>query len=100
MNQYAQVIRSVGDILVHYDADQMIPVYGYEFLYSLTCRFGANVRGTVSHCFHVNSNPGNPEVYGVNGVLQAYHNSLASGEVTLYGPTNFSPVISTVSTVY
>lgn len=42
-----------------------------------------------------NFNPSNPFCSGVDGVLQAYYNSLKN--VQLYGPTNFSPVINHVA---
>jgi len=89
MNQYSQVIHAVGNILAAYDSDNMIPVYG----------FGARLpNGQVSHCFHVNGNPGNPEVLGVNGVLQVYQQSFMSG-VSLYGPTNFGEIITSAAQI-
>eukprot|EP01129_Flabellula_baltica_P010468 TRINITY_DN4429_c0_g1_i1.p1 TRINITY_DN4429_c0_g1~~TRINITY_DN4429_c0_g1_i1.p1 ORF type:complete len:448 (-),score=111.47 TRINITY_DN4429_c0_g1_i1:395-1738(-) len=89
LNQYSQVIQAVGNILVAYDSDNMIPAYG----------FGARMpNGQVSHCFHINGNPSNPEVYGIEGVLQAYQASLASG-LQLYGPTNFAEIIHTAADI-
>ena len=59
--------------------------------------FGALVppSGQVSDEFFLNMNPSNPYCFGVNGVLQAYFSALQ--QVTLYGPTNFSPVINHVA---
>jgi len=83
LNQYAQVVSTVGNILLAYDSDGKVPTYG----------FGARLPdGTVSHCFHVNGT-NNPEVVGVQGILQAYYQSFYSG-VKLYGPTNFGPIIN------
>lgn len=50
-------IKSVASILVPYDTDQMFPVFG----------FGGKFRhnGEVSHCFPLNFNPQNPEVFGL-----------------------------------
>ncbi|KAI9105421.1 Copine-domain-containing protein [Phlyctochytrium arcticum] len=85
LNHYQEAILSVGNILQEYDTDKQFPVYG----------FGARFpNGTVSHCFNLNGNP-NPEVYGVDGILQAYNQAL--GAVQLYGPTNFSPIINQVA---
>ncbi|XP_021339679.1 copine-8-like, partial [Mizuhopecten yessoensis] len=42
-----------------------------------------------------NFNPSNPFCQGVQGILQAYFNSLKN--VQLYGPTNFAPVINHVA---
>jgi len=88
LNQYAQVISSVGNILLSYDSDGRVPTYG----------FGAKLPdGNVSHCFHVNGT-NNPEVVGVNGILQSYYNSFSHG-VTLFGPTNFAPIINVAAQI-
>jgi len=86
-NQYATAIRSVGEIIQDYDADKMFPSLG----------FGARIppTGQVSHEFFLNLSPDNPYCTGVEGILQAYLTSLQT--VTLYGPTNFSPVINHVA---
>ncbi len=47
----------------------------------------------VSHEFFLNLRE-NPYCAGVQGLLEAYHTALQ--HVTLYGPTNFSPVINHV----
>uniref|UniRef100_A0A3B4XFY8 Copine 8 n=1 Tax=Seriola lalandi dorsalis TaxID=1841481 RepID=A0A3B4XFY8_SERLL len=44
---------------------------------------------------HTNGNPQNPYCAGIDGVMEAYYQSLKS--VQLYGPTNFSPVINHVA---
>jgi len=84
-NEYVKAITAVGEILRFYDSDQLFPVYG----------FGAKVPPTnqVSHCFPLNGNPNNPEVYGIQGILDIYYRSLNT--VTLYGPTIFSQIIKT-----
>merc|ERR1712060_838533 len=83
-NEYLQAIRATGDILQYYDSKKQIPVYGY----------GATVPPTqsrASHCFALNGDIFNPEVDGLEGVVEAYKNALKN--VNLYGPTNFAPVI-------
>jgi len=88
LNQYAQVISTVGNILLAYDSDGKVPVFG----------FGAKLPdGQVSHCFNVNGT-NNPDCLGVQGILQAYYNSFYSG-VKLYGPTNFAPIIAVASEI-
>lgn len=86
-NQYTTAIRAIGDIIEDYDTDKQFPALG----------FGARVppSGQVSDEFFLNMNPSNPYCFGVNGVLQAYFSALQ--QVTLYGPTNFSPVINHVA---
>ena len=87
-NAYMKAIRSVGSILAAYDKDQMIPVYG----------FGAKLpKGYVSHCFPLNGNDKNPEVYGIDGVMEAYKETLTS--VELWGPTIFAGVIRNASKI-
>jgi len=82
-NQYVQAIRAVGDIVEDYDTDKLFPVYG----------FGARIppSGQVSHMFPLNFNAANPFVSRVGGIVSAYASAI--GQVQLYGPTNFSPVI-------
>lgn len=85
-NQYTTAIKSVGSIIEDYDSDKMFPALG----------FGARVppTGKVSHEFFLNLRD-NPYCAGVDGLLQAYFTALQS--VTLYGPTNFAPVIKHVA---
>ncbi len=86
-NQYTLAIRSVGSIIEDYDADKMFPALG----------FGARVppNNQVSHEFFLNLQPDSPYCNRVDGLLQAYFTALQN--VTLYGPTNFSPVINHVA---
>ncbi|GAB6026834.1 Copine-8 [Chamberlinius hualienensis] len=86
-NSYMLAIRSVGDIVADYDSDKLFPALG----------FGAKLppSGSVSHEFFLNGNPANPYCQGVDGILEAYFNTLRV--VQLYGPTNFAPVIRHVS---
>ena len=86
-NEYLNAIKSVGNILQYYDSDKQIPVFG----------FGATVPPTVnraSHCFALNGDIFDPEVDGLDGVVEAYKNALKN--VNLYGPTNFAPIIELV----
>ncbi|XP_062857934.1 copine-8 [Trichomycterus rosablanca] len=87
LNAYAMALRAVGEIIQDYDTDKMFPALG----------FGAKLPpdGMVSHEFALNGNPENPYCSGIEGVIQAYYQSLKS--VRLYGPTYFSPVINHVA---
>ncbi|KAJ8269057.1 hypothetical protein COCON_G00116640 [Conger conger] len=87
LNTYAMALKAVGDIIQDYDSDKMFPALG----------FGAKLPpdGRVSHEFALNGNPQNPYCPGIDGVMEAYYQSLKS--VHLYGPTNFSPVINHVA---
>jgi hypothetical protein len=81
MNVYEQCIKVLGGLIGTYDTDQRFQVYG----------FGGEYRGQVSHCFPVNGNDDDPVVVGIDGILQAYHDSLKS--IKLSGPTWFAPLI-------
>mmetsp|Transcript_6712 Transcript_6712/g.5981 ORF Transcript_6712/g.5981 Transcript_6712/m.5981 type:complete len:301 (-) Transcript_6712:556-1458(-) len=86
-NEYMNAIQSVGSILQYYDSDKNIPVFG----------FGAKVppvnhRG--SNCFAVNGDIFDPEVDGMEGVVEVYKNALH--KINFYGPTHFNEVIKMV----
>uniref|UniRef100_A0A8C4IP62 Copine family member 9 n=1 Tax=Dicentrarchus labrax TaxID=13489 RepID=A0A8C4IP62_DICLA len=87
MNAYAMALKAVGEIIQDYDSDKLFPAYG----------FGAKLPpdGKISHAFPLNSNTENPNCVGIDGVLEAYFQSLRT--VQLYGPTNFAPVINQVA---
>lgn len=82
-NQYLRTIKSVLPILQNYDNDQQFPVYGFGGKEPST--------NTVSHCFALNGNIYAPEVSGIEGVINAYKNSLM--KCGLYGPTRFSELM-------
>ena len=85
-NDYEVAIESCGNVLQYYDADQLFPVYG----------FGAILPGEeeVSHCFPINFNNEDPNIYLIENILKVYHDCL--NKITLHGPTKFSPIIKTV----
>uniref|UniRef100_A0A8C9VIH0 Copine family member 9 n=1 Tax=Scleropages formosus TaxID=113540 RepID=A0A8C9VIH0_SCLFO len=87
MNTYAMALKAVGEIIQDYDSDKLFPAYG----------FGAKLPpdGKISHAFPLNSDTENPNCVGIEGVLEAYFQSLRT--VQLYGPTNFAPVINQVA---
>ena len=64
VNDYQQAILEVCDILLHYDSDKEIPVYG----------FGGKPHSCprVNHCFALNEDEDNPEVTGLEGILEVY----------------------------
>jgi vacuolar-type H+-ATPase subunit F/Vma7 len=82
LNQYQTALKSVGQILLDYDTDKQVPVYG----------FGALVDKVVSHCFPLNFNEDDPAVTGLDGILNVYKEFIS--KIKLAGPTNFSPIIN------
>ncbi|XP_076870261.1 copine-9-like [Brachyhypopomus gauderio] len=87
MNIYAMALKAVGEVIQDYDSDKLFPAYG----------FGAKLPpdGKISHAFPLNGNSEDPNCVGIEGVLEAYFQSLRT--VQLYGPTNFAPVINQVA---
>ena len=83
LNQYERCISTIGNVIEFYDSDRMFPVYGFGGVVPPSM--------TVNHCFPLNGNETNPEVQGVNGVMDVYHHAL--GYVKLSGPTFFNNVI-------
>eukprot|EP01132_Coremiostelium_polycephalum_P005692 gene5692-7083_t len=82
-NEYAKAIVSVGNVLVPYDSDGLIPVYG----------FGASVNGgSVSHCFPMSIEPSGTNCLGVAGVLDTYYRNIT--KVDFSGPTYFRELIA------
>jgi hypothetical protein len=87
-NDYVKVIRSVGEILQAYDNDRKVPVYG----------FGARLPPAynhTSHCFACDGDFFNPEVVGVDEIINVYRKALDS--VVMHGPTNFHEIIKLVA---
>ncbi|XP_075252621.1 copine-8-like isoform X2 [Convolutriloba macropyga] len=82
-NQYTTAIEAVGNVVQEYDSDKMFPVYGFGG------RFFTQDR--TSHCFPLNNDLSNPNVMGVQGILDAYRHALSNSNLS--GPTNFSEVI-------
>ena len=83
-NEYMEAINSVGNILVPYDSDQKIPVFG----------FGAKLPPNYDkahHFFNLNGQD-NPEVNGVEGIIAAYKQTLSV--CRLSGPTKFGNILS------
>ena len=87
-NQYEKAITAVGQILIAYDYDQLVPVYGFGGRPG----FPNFTKDSVSHCFPCTGDVQTPHVLGVQGVLECYWNSLQ--HVMLSGPTYFAPLIT------
>jgi len=88
-NSYETAINSCGNIVAYYDYDQLFPAFGFGGKF---CN-----QPNVSHCFPLNMNPNNPEIQGIDGILQAYRNIL--NQTKLYGPTYFHYIIDEVINV-
>ena len=88
-NSYEIAINSCGSIVAYYDYDQKFPAFGFGGKF---CN-----DNNVSHCFPLNMNPNDPEIQGIDGILQAYRNII--NQTKLFGPTYFHYIIDEVISV-
>jgi len=84
-NQYQQALQASASIVSYYDVDKKFPVFGFGAQYK------GDVTGFVSHCFNLNFSGEDPEVDGVQGIMDSYRHALPM--VILSGPTFFTPCI-------
>ena len=90
LNDYEKAIKSCGEILSPYDADQLFPVYGFGGIPPI---LNGQPNNEVSHCFNINFEE-NAEIHGLNKILEKYRESLY--RVKLSGNTKFSFVLKKV----
>ena len=84
LNDYEKAIKSCGEILSPYDADQIFPVYGFGGIPPI---LNGKPNNEVSHCFNINFQE-NAEIHGISNILEKYRESLY--RVKLSGNTKFS----------
>lgn len=90
LNPYQLVIKEVGEILLDYDDDKLVPVYG----------FGADLKypqlksNGVSHSFPCTGIKGTEEVYHIQGMLDVYEH--AQKHITFNGPTFLAPLFRNI----
>lgn len=81
----------IGRILQEYDTDKKYPVYGFGGV----LKEKELQKPPTSHCFALNGDIFNPEVVGVEGILQAYRHSIRC--CPLSGPTFFKDFLHLVN---
>jgi hypothetical protein len=87
-NDYQKAISGVCDILLNYDYDKKIPMFGFGG----KPKFQTYYKNYVDHCFPMTANAQNPWVSGMDGIMAAYSNTLRN--VELSGPTLFAPILN------
>lgn len=70
---YEEALDEVSRILLDYDYDKLVPVYGFGAKCSLPTY---NSMGKVSHCFPLNGNEENAHVFMLDGIINAYRTAL------------------------
>ena len=78
---------AVGNILLNYDYDKMIPAFGF----GAKPRFPQLNSTTTDHCFPLSGRHDMIEAAGIDGLMSMYANSLLN--VSLSGPTYFAPIL-------
>jgi len=86
-NQYQKAIMAVGNILLNYDYDKMIPAFGF----GAKPNFPQLRSPTTDHCFPLSGRYDIIEAAGMEGLMAMYANSLQN--VSLSGPTYFAPIL-------
>jgi hypothetical protein len=71
-----------------YDADKMVPLYGFGAKVLMPM---FNTQGAVHHCFPLNGQIHNPEVFQLDGLLSTYRNAIK--DLQFGGPTVFAPLL-------
>ena len=87
-NQYQKAIDGVMQILIHYDYDQQVAMYGFGAILNFP---NMASRSTTLHCFPCNANPQFPYANGLSEIDTIYENCIR--HVTLSGPTFFAPML-------
>ncbi|CAD8134439.1 unnamed protein product [Paramecium octaurelia] len=87
MNQYQSALYQVSEILLNYDFDKKIPMYGFGGV----PHFPNYTKNQADHCFPLTGSFQQPEVFGLEGIMAQYSGALQN--VTLSGPTYFAPII-------
>jgi len=88
LNQYQTALVEVCDILLNYDFDKRVPVYGFGG----KPNFPNYAKPQADHCFPLTGDPQAPEVFGMPGIMQVYMNAIH--QVSLSGPTYFEHIIN------
>lgn len=82
-NQYLITLQTVADVLLDYDYDKKISLFGFGGVPNFP-----NLRKyDTDHCFNLTGNPNEAEVAGMQGIISTYQEALKN--VTLCGPTYF-----------
>lgn len=90
MNAYQKAMSSCGEILLNYDYDKMVPVYGFGG----KPKFPNLTSYQTMHCFPLNGKVNDPYCFGLEGIMESYNYALSNCE--LNGPTLFCPIITEV----
>ena len=66
-NQYQVAMQSISNILLNFDSDNRIPVFGFGATTKIP-----DFQGSVSHCFPLSGNPSQTNAMGMEHLNQMY----------------------------
>lgn len=90
LNEYQKAISSVCSILLDYDDDKLIPVYGFGAIPIME-----GFEEETSHYFPLSGDWNKPSAHGIQEMFDVYSKSLNC--VQMSGPTLFSPLLEEVN---
>ena len=90
LNDYQQVVFQIGNILLNYDSDHIVPCYGFGGIPQFTDKNSK----IVSHFFPLSGDQSKPGGYKIEGCFQLYQHALDNCK--LGGPTFFQPMLTEV----
>ena len=90
MNSYQKAMSACGEILLNYDYDKMVPVYGFGG----KPKFPNLTSMQTMHCFPLNGKIDDPYCFGLEGIMEGYNYALHNSELS--GPTLFCPILTEV----
>jgi len=86
MNQYQKAISGVCEILLNYDHDKKVLMYGFGGIPNYQ-QFKSEL---TSHCFPLTGSTVNPWADNMDGIMSVYKNSFKN--ITFASPTYFEPI--------
>ena len=84
-NQYYNAIQKIGGILLNFDSDKNVPLFGFGAM--IDDRFYKDV----SNWFALNGNIFRPEANGIEGIENWYKKNM--NNISYSGPTYFAPLL-------
>jgi hypothetical protein len=71
-----------------YDTDKLVPTFGFGSKVNMPT---FNTNNKVHHCFPINGSDANPNLFQLDGILDAYRRALPC--LSFGGPTFFAPLL-------
>lgn len=93
LNQYQEAIQKIGGVILDYDNDKVVNVFGF----GAKPHFPNLFEPTVSHCFPLSGDPNQTEVNGLKGIFEIYDHAM--NYIEFSSPTLIHPMIEKAKTI-